>query len=75
MSSGSYKQQFFVLRKAPWWLGFWNGYEAVGGGKLENNKWHHVALVRRNLRIYIYLDGILERYYVRLITMKKMDFR
>ena len=32
---------------------------AVGGGKLENNKLYHVALCRRNLRIYMYLDGKL----------------
>ena len=29
----------------------------MGGGTLSNDTWHHVALVRRNLRLYMYLDG------------------
>ena len=38
-------------------LAFWNGKKSVGGGSLSNDTWHHVALVRRNLRLYMYLDG------------------
>ena len=59
MTASRYKQQFLFYVRYNGTLGFWNGYTAVGGGKLENNKWHHVALCRRNLRIYMYLDGKL----------------
>ena len=38
-------------------LSFWNGRTSVGGGTLSNDTWHHVALVRRNQRLYMYLDG------------------
>ena len=74
MSSGSNKQQFLFYIRHSGELGFWNGYEAVGGGKLENNKWHHVALVRPgNLRIYIYLDGILEHSSCNSIDYTQKD--
>lgn len=59
LTASRYKQQFLFYVRYNGTLGFWNGYTAVGGGKLENNKWHHVALCRRNLRIYMYLDGKL----------------
>ena len=58
MTASRYKQQFlFYVRYNGTLDSKW--IYAVGGGKLENNKWHHVALCRRNLRIYMYLDGKL----------------
>ena len=59
MTPGVNKQQFLFYIRYNGELGFWNGNFSVGGGKLENNTWHHVALVRKNLRMYMYLDGQL----------------
>ena len=59
MTASRYKQQFLFYIRYNGKLAFWNGKNAVGGGKLSNHTWHHVALVRRNLRIYMYLDGKL----------------
>ena len=60
------KQQFLFYIRHTGHLGFWDGNDAVGRstyddnrGRLENETWHHVALVRRNLRIYMYVDGQL----------------
>ena len=59
MTADRYKQQFLFYVRYNGTLCFWNGHTAVGGGKLENDTWHHIAMVRRNLRVYMYLDGKL----------------